>query len=135
MIARIRPTDRHPGSGLPTAALARVRRFADPYLERLAEVEFVDRSVALASQAFVALIPLLLVSSSLLPRSERRSFADSVVRRFELHGSSASEVRQVFAQPAEVRNTLSVVGVLVLVVSALSFCRALQRLYERAWRQ
>ena len=105
-----------------------------PYLERLAEVEFVDRSVALASQAFVALIPLLLVSSSLLPRSERRSFADSLVRRFELHDPSASDVRQVFAQPAEVRNTLSIVGVLVLVVAALSFCRALQRLYERAWR-
>jgi len=97
-------------------------------------VEYVDRSVALASQAFVALIPLLLVSSSLLPRSERRSYADSVVRRFELHGTSATEVRQVFAQPAEVRSTLSVLGFLLLVVSALSFCRVLQRLYERAWR-
>jgi membrane protein len=111
-----------------------VREFVAPYLERLAEVEYVDRSVALASQAFVALIPLLLVSSSVLPRSERRSYGDSLVRRFELHGTSATEVRQVFTQPSEVRNTLSVLGFLVLVVSALSFCRVLQRLYERAWR-
>ena len=131
---RIRSADRHPGSGFPAGLVARVREFVAPYLERLAEVEYVDRSVALASRAFVALIPLLLVSSSLLPRSERRNYADSVVRRFELKGTSATEVRQVFAQPSEVRSTLSVLGFLVLVVSALSFCRLLQRLYERAWR-
>ena len=40
----------------------------------------------------------------------------------------------MFAEPSEVRSTLSVLGFLVLVVSALSFCRLLQRLYERAWR-
>src|SRR3954463_13977287 len=132
IIARIDPADPHPG--FPARLVARVREFVAPYLERLAEVEYVDRSVALASRAFVALIPLLLVSSSLLPRSERRNYADSVVRRFELHGTSATEVRQVFAQPSEVRSTLSVLGFLVLVISALSFCRLLQRLYERAWR-
>jgi membrane protein len=134
IIARIAPGRPQHRSPFPARHVERVRRELAPYLERLAEVEFVDRSVAIASQAFVALIPLLLVSSALLPRSERHTYSDSIVRRFDLHGSSASQVRQVFAQPAEVRNTLSVIGVLVLVVSALSFCRVLQRVYERAWR-
>ena len=58
----------------------------------------------------------------------------ALIERFELKGASAAAVERVFAQPASVRDTLSVLGALLLVVSGLSFCRALQRLYERTWR-
>jgi membrane protein len=114
--------------------LAWLRRLAAPFVERLVELELFDRAVAIASQAFVALIPFMVVAAALLPHSERSSFADSIVRRFELEGDSADAVERVFAQPADVRSTVSVFGVLLLVISALSFCRAMQRLYERAWR-
>ena len=36
--------------------------------ERLLEVEFVDRSVALAGKAFVAFFPLVIVVSAFMPR-------------------------------------------------------------------
>ena len=114
--------------------MRRARELIAAITERLLAVELVDRAVALASQAFVALIPLLVVTAALTPGSERDSFADTLVRRFRLDGASAEMVERVFAAPAEVRDTLSVGGALLLVVSALSFCRALQRLYERAWR-
>jgi membrane protein len=114
--------------------VAWVRRLVAPFLERLVEVELFDRAVALASQAFVALIPLMVVAAALLPYGQRAGFADSIVQRFHLSGDSADAIEHVFAQPAEIESTLSAFGVALLVVSALSFCRALQRLYEKAWR-
>ena len=79
------------------------------------------------------MIPPLIVTAAFLPRSNRGGFAVALIERFELKGASAAAVERVFAQPASVRDTLSVLGAL-LVVSGLSFCRALQRLYERTWR-
>jgi membrane protein len=114
--------------------VAWVRRLVAPYLERLVEVEVIDRAVAIASQAFVALIPYMVVVAAVLPAYERKGFADSIIHRFDLEGESAAAIHEVFAPSADVESTLSVVGVLVLVISALSFCRAMQRLYEKSWR-
>jgi membrane protein len=122
---------------VPTALarpLASVRRFVAPFTERLVELELFDRAVALASQAFVALIPFMVVVAALTPYGERSSFADSIIHRFGLTGDTAAAVEQVFSQSAEVQSALTGFGVLLLIVSALSFCRALQRTYERAWR-
>src|SRR5215217_559035 len=122
---------------VPTALarpLASLRRLVAPFTERLVELELFDRAVALASQAFVALIPFMVVVAALTPYGERSSFADSIIRRFELTGDTAAAVDQLFSQPAEIQSTLTGFGVLLLIVSALSFCRALQRTYERAWR-
>lgn len=105
-----------------------------PFVERLVEVELFDRAVAIASQAFVALIPYMVVVAAVLPAYERDGFADSIIHRFDLEGDSAAAIHQVFAPPADVANTLSAFGVIVLVISALSFCRAMQRLYEKCWR-
>jgi len=114
--------------------LAWVKRVVAPFAERLVELEMFDRAVALASQAFVALIPFMVVVAALTPYGQRSSFADSIVRRFELTGDTAAAVEQLFSQPAQVESTLTSFGVVLLVISALSFCRALQRTYERAWR-
>jgi membrane protein len=121
-------------AGPANRPLAWLRRLLAPLLERLVELEMVDRAVALGSQAFVALIPLLVVWAALVPGGDRNGVADSLVDRFDLTGGSADAVRRVFAQPAEVRDSVSILGAVLLVFSALSFCRALQRLYERAWR-
>src|SRR3954453_16600330 len=114
--------------------LAWLRRLVAPFVERLVELELFDRAVAIASQAFVALIPFMVVVAALTPSGQRASLADSIVRRFGLTGDAAAAVEQLFSQPADVQNTLNAFGLVLLVVSALSFCRALQRTYERAWR-
>ena len=114
--------------------VAWVRRLVAPFIERLVEVEMFDRAVAIASQAFVALIPYMVVVSAVLPSYERHTFADSIIHRFDLTGDSAAAIEHVFAPPKEVEETLSAFGVALLVVSALSFCRAMQRLYEKSWR-
>lgn len=104
------------------------------WLERLVSVQFVDRAVSLAALAFTAVIPLFIVYDAVAPTIDGRDFAADLVHRFELKGSAAESLRQALASPAEVRSSFSVLGVLLVVVSALSFARALQRLYELAFR-
>jgi membrane protein len=101
-------------------------------LDRLVEMQFVDRSVALGSLAFTALVPLLVITSAFLPGTE--DLPSELIERFHLHGANAQLVREVFAQPDAVRQSVSWLGVLLLIVAALSFTRALQRVYEHAWR-
>jgi membrane protein len=94
-----------------------------------------DRAVALAGQTFTALIPLLIVYSAVVSRRTGDDFADQIIRAFDLHGSSAASVKQAIASSNEVENEVSVLGAFLLVFSALSFTRALQRLYQLAFDQ
>lgn len=103
-------------------------------VRRLIEFEFVDRSIVIASQAFSAGIPLMIVVGSLGPRDDGRDVATRIIARFELHGSSADTVRRLFLPPTDVRATLTWVGVLTLLFAASSFTRTVQHVYERAWR-
>lgn len=112
------------------AVLADARRS----LERAVELEFVDRAVALASLTFTALIPLGVVVGATVPGIDRDSFAQSIVRRFDLDDRTAQIVESAFSPPPNVQASLSVLSVLLLIASALSFTRALQRTYETAWR-
>src|SRR5262249_49286240 len=100
---------------------------------RLIEFEFIDRSIVLASQAFSAGIPFLIVVGSIGPRRDGRDVATHVIDRFELHGSSADTVRTLFSPPPNVNSTITWVGILTLVFAVSSFTRTAQRLYERAW--
>jgi membrane protein len=95
-------------------------------------MQFVERSIALGSLAFTALVPLLVIASAFLPATS--GLADELISRFDLHGSTEQLVREVFAQPDAVRQSVSWLGVLLLIGAALSFTRALQRVYEHAWR-
>ncbi len=113
-------------------AVARAIHLTRAALERIVAMQFVERSIALGSLAFTALVPVLVIAAALLPASD--GLANDLIERFHLTGSTADQVQQVFAQPDSVRQSLSVLGVLLLIGSALSFTRALQRVYEHAWR-
>jgi membrane protein len=100
-------------------------------LERANQMHWVERSVALASSAFTAFVPLLLIVGAVVPGTG--GFADSIIRRFQLHGDTATLVQHVFASPHATKQAISIVGILLLIVSALSFTRSIQRMYEQAW--
>lgn len=103
------------------------------WIARFLRVQGVDRAMALAAQAFSALIPLLIVYSAVVSHGQGRDFADSLVDRFDLHGAAAQTVRQAFTSSQTVENTVSLLGGLLLVISALAFARSMQRLYESAY--
>lgn len=102
-------------------------------LQRFLELEGFDRAMALAGQAFAALLPLLIVIGAVSP-TRGEDAASAIIDRLELTGQSAAVVKQAVAQPAEIQNGISALSFFILVVSALAFTRALQRLYVRAWR-
>jgi membrane protein len=102
-------------------------------LARFVELQGMDRSMALAGQAFAALMPLLIVVGAATPAGGE-DLVESIIKRLDLSGDTAQTLRDAVAAPAEVYDSVSLTGVLLLVISALSFTRALQRLYVIAWR-
>jgi membrane protein len=92
-----------------------------------------DRSIALASAALTATIPLLIVTSAVASELGGKGTAERIIDRYELTGGGAEAVRDVFAPPAGTSTTLGVVGFLFLLVAVLSFSRAVQRLFEQTW--
>jgi membrane protein len=77
------------------------------------------------------LIPLLIVLASLGSR-DGSSFADAMIKRFDLSGDSADAVHAAFAAPAS-GTSVTIAGILLVVFSALSFSRTLQRVFELTW--
>ncbi len=106
---------------------------ARDWIGRFLAVQGIDRAMAIGAYAYSALIPLLIVYSSVLSRNSNRSFADVLIRRMELKGSAAESVHVAFAPAGTVESSVTTLGVVLLIVSALSFTRGLQRLYELAF--
>jgi membrane protein len=102
-------------------------------IERFYEMDGIDRSMAIAAQAFTALIPLVIISAVVTESGKGKNLADQIVDRFGLDGATADAVRRGLPSTGAVEDGLSALSVFILVVSALSFTRALQRMYARAW--
>jgi membrane protein len=103
--------------------------------ERLLEVEFVDRSVALAGKAFVSFFPLVIVVAAFAPERTRASIIVTVTARFGIRGDALTTARQAFASSEDIRTATGVLGLVLTIFFATSFTTALQRIYLRAWRR
>jgi membrane protein len=100
-------------------------------LRRLISLEVIDRSLVVGAQAFSALVPLLIVVAGAWAGGGE-SFADRLIDRFDLEGDTAEAVRDAFGGTTG-GSTLTVVGVVIVFFSALSFTRAMQRTFELTW--
>jgi membrane protein len=109
-------------------------RFLRAWVTRVVEMEGVDRAVVLGAQAFAALFPLLIVYSAVLDRGGSTAFVERLIDRLDLTGDAADSLRQAFAPPESVTSSITAFSALILIVSALTFTRAMQRMYERAWQ-
>ena len=105
----------------------------------LLRVEVLDRSLALAAQALLALLPLLVVAAAFLPDA----VIAAGVERFRAVTGVGSAAAATLAeqgtsatpQVERARVQIGWIGALVTVFSASSFSRALQRAYERVWER
>jgi len=102
---------------------------------RLLELEFVDRSVALAAKAFVSFFPLLILVAAMSPVGVRQEILDTLANRLGVRGDAMDTVRQAFASPDQTRAAIELVGALLTLAFAVSFTTALQRVFLRAWRR
>jgi membrane protein len=103
--------------------------------ERLLEIEFVDRSIALAAKAFVSFFPLVIVVAAFVPASTRVSIVSTVAARLGLQGDAFSLVQASFASSDDIRKATGLLGLALTFLFATSFTTALQRVYLRAWRR
>jgi membrane protein len=108
------------------------RSLGGEILDEMLRIEVIDRALALASKLFVAVIPLSIILKAIVPGSG--SFGQDLVVRLGLTGPGASATQTLFATGGEVRGAVSVIGIVVLLYSVLSFTRALQRVYLNIWR-
>ena len=99
---------------------------------RMVEVDGVDRAIAIGALAFTALFPLLIVYASVISVGDGFDLAERLIDRFDLSGSTADSVRSAFGAP-ETSGTATIIGGILAVGTALSFTRAVQRLYESCW--
>ena len=88
----------------------------------------------MASQAFTALIPLLLVIASIGEQShEQNRFADSLIHRFRLQGQAATSVHTLFSRAPDAGGGVGVLSAVLLLFSLLTLARILQNTFEAAW--
>jgi membrane protein len=102
-------------------------------VSRFQKVAGFDRSIALASSALTALIPLSLVASALIPKGGQEDAAERVIERYDLTGGGADAVRDMLAPTDDVETSLGLLGAFFLLLALLSFTRAMQRLFEQTW--
>ncbi len=102
-------------------------------LNRFQKLAGFDRSIALASGALTALIPLAIVASALSSDLGGKDTAERIIDRYDLTGGGAEAVNDIFAPASGTSTSLGIVGFLFLLITVLSFSRAVQRLVEQTW--
>lgn len=106
-----------------------------PVLGRLVSefvrIEFIDRCLLIAAQGLLALIPTFVVLVAFFPHLTDvglSQFSDATGLGPEGDSELSAEVTV-----DRVRAQTGLIGVLIVLFSATSFARAIQRMYERVW--
>jgi membrane protein len=102
-------------------------------VNRFQKVAGFDRSIALASSALTATIPLAILTSAAASHLGGKGTAGRIIDRYDLSGGGAEAVKDVFSPASGTTTSVGIVGSLFFVVAILSFTRAVQRLFEQTW--
>lgn len=97
-------------------------------VRRFFELELLDRSFGLAAQAFVAMLPLVIVIVSAVFTEGPEAIANSIGDRFGLDDSARGAIRVLFTDGGA-KATISWLAVLITVLSAFALSRRLARVY------
>jgi membrane protein len=127
---------------IATTYRTRLRRAEDlveriPVLGRLASefvrIEFIDRCMLIAAQGLLALIPTFVVLVAFFPDLMNVG-VDQLSAVTGLGHTGDSEIEGEVAIE-QVRAQTGLLGIAITLLSATSFARAIQRMYERIWQQ
>jgi membrane protein len=73
----------------------------------------------------------LVLVTALAPADDRDAVSAAIIRRFELNGSAADSMVQLFTHSGN--SATGVLSVFLLVFSGVSLAKRLQRMYQQAW--
>jgi uncharacterized BrkB/YihY/UPF0761 family membrane protein len=71
--------------------------------DRMLEIEFVDRSVALAGKAFVSFFPLIIVVAAFVPESAPDSIFTTLTHKLGIEDGALATAKQAFASSDQIR--------------------------------
>lgn len=101
-------------------------------IDRIRELELLDRIYTLAAQTFVALVPLILVvAAALTPQGHETLVADGLIERLGLVGAGAVAMRELIVVTDRGVYWL---GAVIVLYSAFSLSRRLGRTYNALWQ-
>jgi membrane protein len=100
-------------------------------VRKFLHIEGTVQATVIAAQAFTSLIPFLVVCAAFGPGNG--DLGDRIVDQLNLEGASARSVDALFNSAGETQSTVTWIGIIILVLSGLSFTRAVQRTYARAY--
>lgn len=104
-----------------------------PVMRSWAHVRPTESAFILAAHLFLSVFPLLLVMSLFTPRIVA-GIGEILRDRLGLSGPTGDAVKQLIGgTESSGHGWVTVIGLLMALVSATSFTRALQRVYERSW--
>jgi membrane protein len=130
-VGRLRPVERE--RVLRTLTFWLRPQFVLRVVNRFQKVAGFDRAIALASSALTAMIPLALLTGSVITHFGGKDTAQRIIDRYDLTGGGAEAVRDIFSPAAGTDTSLGIIGFLFLMVAVLSFTRGVQRLFEQTW--
>lgn len=108
-------------------------RFALRVGRDLRNIEVVDRGMTLAAHVFTSILPILIVVGAL--RATLEPQADAIFAEHLGFDDSTAEMLDKSLPPGERElRVIGVFGVVVLIIAATSFARALERSFRAIWR-
>ncbi|MEU4493811.1 hypothetical protein AB0F96_10300 [Streptomyces sp. NPDC023998] len=102
-------------------------------INRFQKIIGFDRSMALASSALTALVPLAILGSAVLSDFVHYDASERIIKRYSLTGAGAEAVNSLFSPTESTNASVGIFGLVFLTISVLSFARASQRLFEQTW--
>ncbi len=102
-------------------------------VREMMSVDVRDRIFGMTGQAFMAIIPVLIIVSTAVSEKDGESIAVIVNDRLSLSGPTANTVEVLFTNPDTTVASASLISVVLLLFSLNSFTRTMRRSVERPW--
>ncbi|MFL6130947.1 MAG: YhjD/YihY/BrkB family envelope integrity protein [Mycobacteriales bacterium] len=126
---------------VPAWARSLFERYADTWPGRIVEdtlralvrINVLDRAMTLAAQAFTSVFPLLILVAVLRPRRSGNQLGEGLADSLGLGPDASAALEVALPAGSTAASSFGVIGILVTLLSATSFSRALVRLYAGIW--
>ena len=116
-----------------TAARSRSGQFSLRVARDLGSIQLVDRGMTIAAHVFTSILPILIVAGALRSRLDPQS-GPIFAEHLGLDETTAEILEKSLPGGAQELRATGVIGVILLVIAATSFARALERSLHTIWR-
>ncbi|GEL99431.1 YhjD/YihY/BrkB family envelope integrity protein [Cellulomonas terrae] len=106
-------------------------RLVQRTIDGFVAIEPFDRAMTLAAQAFVSVVPVMIVIAAFRPTEP--GFGRFMADAMGLSDATRDAVADSVTTDVTVGSSVGVLGLLVAVLSATAYSRALERMYAKVW--